>query len=127
MEEAMRGLDQAMANADAVIADIPDTALSQEQIDQIEEQVRAGKAPEEIKALQERIDAGDLTWDDLANGRNLDDETVQQAFAAGIPKMQRAKELIDEGHSVDDIIGADPNRPNATSYNDDEPPDTFLH
>ena len=89
--------------------------------------MREGKAPDEVKALQERIDAGDLSWQDIADGRGLDDEAVRAAFQVSVNQMKRAKELLDEGHGIDSVIDADPNRPrSANDYYDDEPPDSFL-
>lgn len=126
LDEAMINAEQALAEADRVNAAIPESKLSEEQIEQVEQLVRAGKAPDEIKALQERIDEGDLSWNDIANGRGIDDEAVQKAFTAGVPNMQAAKELIDEGHGIDAIIEADPNRQTTGGFNDDDPPDSFM-
>ncbi|MER2091548.1 MAG: hypothetical protein ABS918_02290 [Saccharopolyspora rectivirgula] len=127
LEEALLKADEAIAEADQFSASLPDTSLSQEQIQQIEQLVREGKAPPEIRVLQERIDAGELSWDDIANGRALRDEGVKNAFALVVSDMQRAKDLIDEGHSLDDIIDADPHRaPQGFDDDDDYPPDSML-
>lgn len=123
-EEALANAERALAEADRFSASVPDSKLSEEQIAEVEQLVRAGKAPDEIKALQESIDAGDLSWDDIANGRGIDDPTVQQAFTAGVPNMKEAKELLDEGHSIDEMIAADPNR--AAAGDVDDEPDSFM-
>lgn len=125
LEEAIGRAEDALAEADRFSASIPESKLSQERIQQIEELARAGGAPAEIRALQERIDAGDLSWADIAEGRGLDDPSVRQAFAASVPNMKAAKELIDEGHSIDAVIAADPNRA-ATGDYDDEAPGSFM-
>lgn len=56
----------------------------------------------------------------------MQDEGVQRAFSAGIPNMRHVKELLDEGHDLDDILESDPNRPAPDLEDEDEPPDAFL-
>lgn len=128
LEEAMLKVEQSLAAAEQLNASLPEHKLDQGQIDQIEQLVRDGKAPAEIKALQERVDAGELSWQDIANGKGIDDEGVQQAFQAGIPNMQYVKELLDEGQSAEDIINADPNKSAADLDDDDfgEEPESFM-
>ncbi|GAB3294083.1 hypothetical protein [Parasphingorhabdus pacifica] len=125
-EEALANAERALAEADRFSASVPDGKLSEEQVAQVEELVRAGKAPDEIKALQERIDEGELSWDDIANGRGIDDPTVQQAFTAGTANMKEAKELLDEGHSIDEMIAADPNRPSTGDSGDEDEPGSLM-
>lgn len=127
-EEALSNAERLAARADEMNASLSESKLSQEQTEQIEQLVRSGEAPEEISALQRRVDEGELSWDDVSSGRALHDDGVQQAFAAGVPNMQQAKELIDEGHEVGDIVEADPNRPVQMNHDDDDddPPDSFL-
>lgn len=50
----------------------------------IEDYARSRAAPRALRALQERIDAGDLSWRDLAEGRRLDDPVVRAALAADV-------------------------------------------
>ncbi len=126
LEEALANAERAEARAEEMNASLPDSKLSGDQVERIEQLVRAGKAPEEISALQRRIDAGELTWDDVSEGRALRDEGVQQAFSAGVPNMRHVKELLDEGHDLDDILEADPNRPAPDLEDEDDPPETFL-
>ncbi|QUH06476.1 hypothetical protein HUO13_34845 [Saccharopolyspora erythraea] len=125
VEERMRRVEEAMAKAERLSAALPEVRLTEEKIAEIERLIRDGRAPAELAALQERIDAGELTWNDVADGTALRDESVQAAFAASIANMQKAKELLDEGHDVATVINSDPNATTDESY-DDEPPDSFL-
>lgn len=125
LEERMRQFEEALDKADRLSASLPEVKLTEEKIDEIEQLIRAGKAPAELVALQERIDAGEFTWNDVADGTALRDESVQAAFGASVANMQKAKELLDEGHDVATVVNSDPNRASDDSY-DDEPPDTFL-
>ncbi|NHD16505.1 MULTISPECIES: hypothetical protein [unclassified Actinopolyspora] len=111
LEEALANAERVGARADEMSRELSESKLSEEQTERIEQFVRRGQAPEGIVELQRRIDEGELSWDDVAEGRALQDEGVQSAFASGVPNMQQAKEMIDEGHEIDEIIENDPNRP----------------
>lgn len=130
LEEAIAGAERQLAAAEALEADQQDGSrgLDPEQIQRIEQLVRRGQAPPEIAELQQAIDAGDLTWDDVVQRRKLDHEAVQNALAAGVPAMTRIKELHDEGYDLPTILAADPNRfdPARDPYDDDEPPESFM-
>lgn len=125
VEERMRQVEEAMAKAERLSAALPEVRLTEDKIAEIERLIREGRAPAELAALQERIDAGELTWNDVADGTALHDESVQAAFAAGIANMRKAKELLDEGHDVATVINSDPHAATDDGY-DDEPPDSFL-
>ncbi|ASO18142.1 hypothetical protein FHR81_002538 [Actinoalloteichus hoggarensis] len=104
-------LDRIEAVADARMAEIkqqqlPESGLSEAEIAQIEQFARSKDAPAELRALQERIDKGDLSWRDIADGSAVQDEQVQRALASGVPKLQQAYTMIQEGHSIDDILDA---------------------
>ncbi|WP_019852701.1 hypothetical protein [Actinopolyspora mortivallis] len=111
LERALANVEQVLARADEMNRELPEAQLSQEQIERIEQRVREGQAPEAVVELQRRIDEGELSWQDVLEGRASHDETVRAAFAAGVPTMRQAKEMIDEGHEIDEIIAHDPNRP----------------
>ncbi|NYH78678.1 Arc/MetJ-type ribon-helix-helix transcriptional regulator [Actinopolyspora biskrensis] len=111
LEEALANAERVGARADEMNRELPEAKLSEEQTERIEQLVRRGEAPEGIAELQRRVDEGELSWEDVAEGRALQDEGVQSAFASGVPNMQQAKEMLDEGHEVAEIIENDPNRP----------------
>lgn len=136
LEEAVAGAERQLAEVEQVEAELAggtgDRGLGREQVEQIEQierLVREGKAPREVAELQRLIDAGELSWDDIAAHRNLDHEAVQRAFATSVPTMTRVKELADEGHDLPTILGADPNGFDAGGSNrdwDDDPPNSFM-
>ncbi|APU12576.1 hypothetical protein UA75_02450 [Actinoalloteichus sp. GBA129-24] len=104
-------LDQIEAEADARMAEIkqqqlPESGLTEAEIAQIEQFARSKDAPPELAALQARIDKGDLSWGDIADGSAVQDEQVQRALASGVPKLQQAYAMIQEGHELDDILDA---------------------
>jgi hypothetical protein len=113
LEEAEVALDQAIVAAKEVERETPKTHLSEEDIRLIEEHARSGDAPRELRELQERIDSGELSWEDIASGRHLDDPEVQAALSPGVQGMQQAYTMIEEGQELDEIIemGAPPPPP----------------
>ena len=120
LEEAEVNLDQAIVSAKQVEEQTPKTRLSEEDIEQIEEHARSADAPRELRELQERIDAGELSWEDIAQGRHLDDPEVKGALSTGVDGMHQAYVAIQEGQSLDDIIEAGPpvRRPDADEDDD---------
>lgn len=130
LEDALANAERRLAEADRFEAEqeTDSRGLGREQIEEIERLVRAGKAPPEVAALQRLVDSGELSWDDISQGRNLEHEAVQRAFSASVPAMTRVKELADEGHDLPTILGADPNSPNQSDpYGDDtDPPDSYM-
>lgn len=109
LEEAEVSLDRKIVEAKQVGQQVPQTGLSKQDIEQIEEHARSKGAPKELRELQARIDKGDLSWSDIAAGRFLDDPQVQSALAGGVEGMRQAYTMIQEGHDLDEII--DPGGP----------------
>lgn len=125
LEERMRQAEEVLDRVTQYEAELPVIKLTDDQIEDIEQRIRSGQAPPEIAALQTRIDAGEFSWQDIASGEALHDESVQAAFSKSVENMQQAKELLDAGYDAATVISNDPNRPAADTY-DDEPPDSFL-
>lgn len=95
--------------------------VSEQDLAAIERYARSGTAPKEFKDLQQRIDSGEFSWQDIASGRVMDDG-VQRALATGVPDLQRAYTAIEEGQDIDDIIasGNPAPRPPRPIRDDDE-------
>jgi hypothetical protein len=108
LEDAEVALDRAILDAKQVEQQVPKTQLSEEDIRQIEEHARGADAPRELRELQRRIDAGELSWEDIASGRHLDDPSVQAALSPGTDGMHQAYTMIQEGQDLDEIIESPP-------------------
>ncbi|WP_188989830.1 hypothetical protein [Saccharopolyspora thermophila] len=80
--------------------------LSDEELAEVEQFARGDQAAPELRELQRRIDAGELTWQDIRSGQALDDPGVVQALSAGLPDAQAAYTMLREGHDVDAVIAA---------------------
>ena len=97
--------------------------LSEQDLAEIERFAKSPGAPKELKDLQRRVDAGEMSWADVAAGRALNDEGVQKALAVGVPDLQRAYRAIEEGQDIDDIIASGnpaPQPPTRGRRDDDE-------
>jgi hypothetical protein len=97
--------------------------LSEQDLAEIERFAKSPGAPKELKDLQQRVDAGEMSWADVAAGRALNDEGVQKALAVGVPDLQRAYRAIEEGQDIDDIIASGnpaPQPPRGRRDDDDE-------
>lgn len=119
LEERFRQAEETLAQAEELNANLPEITLDEERVEEIEGLIRNGSAPPEVAALQQRIDDGELSWQDIANGTALHDESVQEALGSGVQNMRHAKELLDEGHDVATVVDSDPNRAHVDDDDDD--------
>ncbi|NUT53625.1 MAG: hypothetical protein HOV94_41010 [Saccharothrix sp.] len=83
-------------------------------------------APRELKELARRVDAGELSWEDIASGRAVDDEGVQRALQTGVPDLQRAYTALEEGNDPEDVISAGSPRPRGRGDDDGDEPSAFT-
>lgn len=104
LEEAEVDLDTRIAKAGQLAEQLPKGGLSQEDIQLVEQHARSKEAPRELRELQERVDRGELSWQDISAGRFLDDPQVRAALERGVEGMQAAYTMIQEGHELDEII-----------------------
>src|SRR5690242_4950383 len=111
LEDAEVGLDQAIVAAKQVEREVPKTNLSEEDIELIEEHARSAAAPRELRELQQRIDDGELSWNDIATGRHMSDPEVQAALNPGVAGLQQAYSAIQEGQELDEIVSNGPPPP----------------
>ncbi|MCP2164914.1 hypothetical protein [Goodfellowiella coeruleoviolacea] len=131
LQALLADVDSALANVDRTAAEASQvqsrsSGLSEKDIAEIERVARGPGAPKELKDLQRRVEAGELSWSDIAAGRVLDDAGVRDAFATGLPNLRRAYVAIEEGQDIDEIIESGQPRRGRPSGDDDDEPPTFL-
>lgn len=95
------------------------SGLSQADLAEINRAAHGPNAPRELRELARRVDAGEMSWADIASGRALADEGVQSALATGLPDLQRAYTQLQEGNDPEDVIES--GRPRRGGDDDDEP------
>jgi hypothetical protein len=113
LREAEASLDVALATLDATLASVekqfenrPQDGLTDEEVEKLSEHARGADAPKALRDLQARIDAGDLTWRDITSGRAAGEPGVREALESGLPQLQKVYTLLEEGHSVDEVVEA---------------------
>jgi hypothetical protein len=120
LERAEVELDQKVLEAKQMKQQMPRGGLSPADIQQVEEHARSKDAPKELRELQKRIDRGDLSWNDIGQGRFLDDPGVRAALSGSVEGMRQAYTMIEEGQDIDDIVDlGGPPAPASTTEPDD--------
>ncbi|WP_197319881.1 hypothetical protein [Saccharomonospora sp. NB11] len=104
VDAKLLAVERAASEANRV--EVRSSGLSERDLAAIERHAESPRAPRELKELVARIKGGELSWDDIASGRALDDEGVQAAMAASLPDLARVHQELREGQDPDDIIGA---------------------
>ncbi|OLR90720.1 hypothetical protein [Actinokineospora bangkokensis] len=106
LDLALATLDTTIAEADARVAALPETTVTDRDIEQIAAHHRAPGATPAERALQARIDAGELSWRDILSGRSAAEPGVREALEAGVPQLRQAYTLLQEGHPLTEVIAA---------------------
>ncbi|MFJ6670663.1 hypothetical protein ACIQMJ_06090 [Actinosynnema sp. NPDC091369] len=126
-------LDALVADVEQRMADVERTAraasqvqlrsrgLTQADFAEISRFAHSPGAPKELKELARRVDAGEMSWEDIATGKAVDDEGVQRALQTGVPDLQRAYTAIQEGNDPEDVISAGTPKAGGRRDDDDEP------
>ncbi|SDH67671.1 hypothetical protein SAMN05192558_113210 [Actinokineospora alba] len=120
LDVALATLDATLASVEKQFADKPQDGLSDEDIKAISEHARGADAPQALRDLQARIDAGELTWRDITSGRAAGEPGVREALESGLPQLRQAYALLEEGHSVDEVIEAGRSRSGRSDDDGDE-------
>lgn len=131
-------LDALVADVEKRMANVEETAraasqvqlrsrgLTQADFAEISRFANSPGAPRELKELARRVDAGEMSWEDIASGRAVDDEGVQRALQTGVPDLQRAYTAIQEGNDPEDVVSAGSSRPGGRRDDDDDEPNRFT-
>lgn len=99
--------------------------LSEKDLAEIERFARSSSAPPALKDLQRKVDAGELSWKDISDGRALGSEEMQRAMRGSMPGLKKAYSAIQEGQNIDEIIASGQSRARRSrgDYDDDTPSD----
>ncbi len=125
---------EAVVRARQVSSRVPDTRLSDKDIEEINRAARGKDAPPELRALAQRVERGDLSWRQIVDGHAMHDPGVQAAMRANLAQLGRVYRKFEEGFTLDDVLESETGqtarrrvvRPDAAPDPDDTPPDTVL-
>ncbi|WP_158847247.1 hypothetical protein [Saccharothrix deserti] len=124
VEQRMANVEQTARAASQV--QLRSRGMTQADFAEISRFANSPGAPRELKELARRVDAGEMSWEDIASGRAVDDEGVQRAMQTGLPDLQRAYTAIQEGDDPEDVISAGTPRPGGRGDDDDDEPNKFT-
>jgi len=120
---------EAVVKAQQASARVPNTRLSDSDIEEIDRAARGKGAPPELRALAERVERGDLTWRQIVDGKAMHDPGVQAAMRANLAQLGRVYRKFEEGFTLDDVLESETGaatRRRAVRDDDEEDPDTVL-
>ncbi|WP_436496664.1 hypothetical protein [Actinokineospora sp. HUAS TT18] len=65
----------------------------------------AADGPPALRKLAERVAAGDLTWQQIANGEAMSDPDVRAATENAARQLGAVYRQFEEGHTLDEVLG----------------------
>lgn len=92
---------------------------------QVERAAREKDAPEPLKALKRKVDAGEFTWEDVVSGKAANDPDVQAAQQENVNKMKQAFQMLQEGMTAEEIMNAQGPRRGQGDDGDENDPGIF--
>lgn len=92
---------------------------------QVERAAREKDAPEQLKALKRKVDAGEFTWQDVVSGKVANDPDVQAAQQENVKKMKQAFQMLQEGMTAEEIMNAQGPRRGQGDDGDENDPGIF--
>jgi hypothetical protein len=115
LRKAEAELDLTMAKSRKLIAQVEeklaqmpdiDTTAKPEDIAAIKAAAEKPNAPAEMRELKKKVDAGELTWKDVLEGKALKDPAVRAAMAGRLGEMREIYQEVEEGATLEDILEA---------------------
>lgn len=93
---------------------------------QVERAAQERDAPEQLKALKRKVDAGEFTWEDVVSGKAAQDPDVQAMQQENVRKMKQAFQMLQEGMTPEEIMNAQGPRRGRGDDGDELDPDIFT-
>lgn len=115
LREAQARLNESLANSNELIKQVDEKLKQLPEIDHTAkpEDVSAMKtaaerpdSPAALRELKKKVDAGELSWRDILEGRALKDETVREVMASRLGEMREIYEEAEQGATLEEILEA---------------------
>lgn len=115
LREAEARLNESLARSEELIKQVDEKLKQMPPVDHTAkpEDVSAMKAaasepdaPAPLRELKKKVDAGELSWEDVLEGKALQDETVRGAMTARLGEMREIYEEAEEGATLEEILEA---------------------
>lgn len=115
LDSMTRTADGAIAKANTV--KVVDRPLSDEEVRRFEAAAKDQNAPESLRKLAEKVEKGEFTWQEIAEGKAFSDPEVVAAYAEAAQyvdtgSLEEVSRDIEEGSTPEEIAAARaPNTP----------------
>lgn len=115
LREAEAALDETMAKSREVVKQTEEKLKHLPEVDHtakpgdiaaIKAAAERPDAPAALRAMKKKVDAGELTWKDILEGKALGDETVRGMMSARLDEMREIYQEAEAGASLEEILEA---------------------
>ncbi|MBP2476038.1 hypothetical protein JOF53_004910 [Crossiella equi] len=128
LDASMEAMEEVLRSAQELQDSLrpSDPAATEEEIRQIEAEAAKPNAPAELRALQRKVDAGELNWRDILEGRSYEDPDVRAALESNLGRMNQTYQLFQDGHTLDEVIEAQRQSGRRRDDDDDDGDDNIV-
>lgn len=113
IREAESSLDRSLAKSRELLKKLDkakirptDPSASDAEIASLEAAAKRSDAPAEMRLLARKVDAGELSWKDIAEGRAFNDADVRRMAMSKLDAAKKAYEDFEAGATLDEVIDA---------------------
>ncbi|GLY66235.1 hypothetical protein [Amycolatopsis taiwanensis] len=109
LNESLIKSAELIKQVDEKLKQLPDVdhTAKPEDVSAIKAAAEKPDAPAALRALKKKVDAGELTWQDVLEGRALKDETVREVMTARLDgDMREIYREAEQGATLDEILEA---------------------
>lgn len=97
---------EVLEKADAMRIEPPEDPVSKERLDAIKAAADARDATPEMRMLKEKVEKGQLKWEDVLSGKAFSDPDVRNAMTARLAEMRSVYQEFEEGHTLEEVLEA---------------------
>lgn len=97
---------EVLEKADAMRIEPPENPISKERLDAIKAAAEARDATPEMRLLKEKVDKGQLKWEDVLSGKAFNDPDVRTAMTARLAEMRSVYQEFEAGHTLEEVLEA---------------------
>lgn len=106
LQAAVQRGNKVAEEARQLAAQIRPSRISDADLRQVERAARAADAPPEMRALAEKVDRGELTWRQIADGQAMEDPAVKAAASLNLERMSEVYRQFEEGMTLEQVLEA---------------------
>lgn len=105
-DETMVRSEEVLEKADAMRIEPPQNTVTPENLAAIQAAAEARDATPEMRVLKEKVEKGQLKWEDVLSGKAYNDPDVRNAMASRLAEMRTIYQEFEAGHTLEDVLEA---------------------